>query len=101
MDAREVLERYISGDIDFKSVTLCNAKLAGAELIGIRLSGANLQGADLLFAYLTRSQLDGANLSKSKLGGANLNKRTYKRPICETQISTERFYNGPTCEVLI
>ena len=53
MTAEELLERYATGERDFKGVDLSGVDLKDAELRGINLSQANLSGTDLSGADLS------------------------------------------------
>ena len=52
MDAAKLIESYEAGKTKFPKLSLANAKLDRAELLGIELSGANLRGSTLVFAHL-------------------------------------------------
>ena len=47
MNATELIQKYASGERDFRGACLCGADLFGANLFGADLRGADLRGADL------------------------------------------------------
>ena len=82
MDADELLNRYATGERNFREVDLGSADLSWDDLSGADLrdaylsdadlSYAKLSGADLRDAYLSYANLIGANLRYSNLRGAKL-----------------------------
>lgn len=77
MDAKELLEKYASGQRDFRSQDLKNLVLTHANLHGIDFTGSNLSGPDLSASDLTNANLNwvifkGANLSRANLKGAKM-----------------------------
>ena len=58
--------------IEFKILSLRDADLRDADLMGANLSRSDLDGADLMGANLSGSDLMGANLSGARLVGTNL-----------------------------
>ncbi len=69
MDADKLIQRYNSGERNFRDVSLREADLRGVDLSGADLSGANLYGADL-----RKANLSGADLRKANLYGVDLRK---------------------------
>ena len=58
--------------IEFKILSLRDADLRDADLMGANLSRSDLDGADLMGANLSGADLMGANLSGARLVGTNL-----------------------------
>ena len=58
--------------IEFKILTMRDADLRDADLMGANLSNCDLDGADLMGANLSGADLMGANLSGARLVGTNL-----------------------------
>ena len=69
MDADRLVQRYNSGERNFK-----DASLREADLRGVDLSGADLRGANLYGVNLREANLSGADLRKANLYGADLRK---------------------------
>jgi len=82
MIAEELLQRYRSGDRDFRGVKLTDiflrdvcltgidlsfADLRGASLMGVNLGGANLRRANFTGAFLIYAHLRNADLTQAKL----------------------------------
>jgi uncharacterized protein YjbI with pentapeptide repeats len=72
-----LLQRYATGERNFRNVNLRGenlkrASLSGIDLRGADLSGANLYGANLELAELANINLQEANLQKARLFKANL-----------------------------
>lgn len=91
MTAEELLERYATGERDFRGITLYKANLIKVNLSGADFSNANLsdsyliaanlkncvfqktclEGVDLTSAVLVRADLGNDNLTSSRLIGSN------------------------------
>lgn len=71
-NARELLDRYTSGERCFAYADLGQADLTEADLPGVDLSGADLSGAKLSNADLSKANLTGADLSLADVSGADL-----------------------------
>ena len=74
---RELLERYMNGERDFrgenlKGVSLKCENLKGVSLKGVSLKCANLYGANLNSASLEYANMAGVNLKGTMLNDANL-----------------------------
>lgn len=85
MIAEELLQRYRSGDRDFRGIKLTDiflrdvcltgidlsfADLPGAFLMGVSLRGANLRRANFMGAFLIYAQLRNADLTQANLTDA-------------------------------
>ena len=70
--AKELLERYASGERDFRGANFSGANLIDAILIGADLSGADFTGANFGGAILIGADLSYANLRDAILIGADL-----------------------------
>ena len=60
--------------IEFKILSMRDADLRDADLMGANLSRSDLDGADLMGANLSGADLMGANLSGARLVGTNLSR---------------------------
>jgi uncharacterized protein YjbI with pentapeptide repeats len=72
LSAEELLERYASGERDFRGVSLRGTSLVGADLRECRMSGSDLSNADLTGARFDDAELSGAGFSRTVLCGASL-----------------------------
>jgi len=77
MTRDELLERYASGERDFRGALLSGAYLIDADLSDADLTDADLSYVNLSYASLTHvnlicANLSNVNLSKANLTGANL-----------------------------
>jgi hypothetical protein len=73
MTPQDLLNRYASGENNFKGAILVGIDLSKADLIGINFQHADMESADLTLSYLTRVNFQQTNLAKAQLAGANLN----------------------------
>ena len=72
MTKEELLEKYKSGERNFRDANLSGADLSTADLYGAELRGANLLEANLCYANLFKADLSEADLSAANLSYANL-----------------------------
>jgi uncharacterized protein YjbI with pentapeptide repeats len=72
--AAALLQRYASGERDFRDGDFQGQSLAGVDLSGSDLRGADLSGCNLTNAVLTEADLREADLQRALLRGAVLHK---------------------------
>jgi uncharacterized protein YjbI with pentapeptide repeats len=76
-NVRELLERYVAGERDFRGINLIQANLSGynlseADFSQADLSGAKFIGSNLSWAILRGTQLEKANFTRAILQRSNL-----------------------------
>lgn len=72
MDAKEILQKYATGQRNFRSQDLRNLVLTHAKLQGVDFTDSNLSGSDLSDTGLTNANLNWANLKGTNFSGAHL-----------------------------
>ncbi len=81
MNTNKLLERYSTGERDFRFANLAGADLCGANLTGANLAVANLAGANLFQANLTEVKLREVSLTRAHLVGATLTRALLPSPL--------------------
>ena len=87
--AEELLERYASGERDFRQANLSGAFLRNAALNDVILTDANLDGADLSGAQFADSQLTFSHFRGANLRGAMLNNADMRATIFHDAVLSE------------
>jgi uncharacterized protein YjbI with pentapeptide repeats len=81
MTAEELLERYATGERDFKGITIWAANFINADLRGIDLSGSNLKRVQMIAANLEGANLSGCILDAGDFTSATLRRSNFQKAI--------------------
>lgn len=84
MTRQELLDRYATGERDFRSLQLPGIDLSGTTLRDVNLAGATLAQANLRNADLERADLTAAELPAAHLDGAILYRAELKNALLDS-----------------